>query len=174
MPEVPHPREQHGEPLFVGGGDDFFVAHGSAGLDDAGGAGFGGLQQTIGEGEECIGGDGAAGKVYEGRLPLIATTVDDHPHLRTLSQWATEHCPITVVHDYTGDILDLDADRSAVDAETGKIDAELLTSQLKGATGAAKGSVLQTAEGAQAILASGITTVVAARRLPLQLRLIQA
>jgi hypothetical protein len=27
MPEMPYPREHHGEALFVGGGDHFVVAH---------------------------------------------------------------------------------------------------------------------------------------------------
>ena len=38
--------------------------------------------------------DGGAGKVYEGRLPLIATEVDEHPTLRTLSAWASERCVV--------------------------------------------------------------------------------
>jgi pyruvate,orthophosphate dikinase len=116
--------------------------------------------------------DGGAGKVYEGRLPLIATEVDEHPTLRTLSAWASERCTINVVHEFSGSVVDLDADRSAVDAETGKIDVEKLTALLTGAE-AAKGGVLNSPEGAQAITASGIKTVVAPRRLPIQLRLIQ-
>jgi hypothetical protein len=116
--------------------------------------------------------DGGAGKVYEGRLPLIATEVDEHPTLRTLSAWASERCTVNVVHEFSGSVVDLDADRSAVDAETGKIDVEKLTALLTGAE-AAKGGVLNSPEGAQAIAASGIKTVVAPRRLPIQLRLIQ-
>jgi len=116
--------------------------------------------------------DGGAGKVYEGRLPLIATEVDEHPTLRTLSAWASERCAVTVVHEFAGSVVDLDADRSAVDAETGKIDVEKLTALLTGAE-AAKGGALNSPEGAQAIKASGIKTIVAPRRLPIQLRLIQ-
>src|ERR1039458_4235966 len=41
MPEVAHAGEDHGHAQLIGGGDDFFVAHRAAGLDDGGGSGSG-------------------------------------------------------------------------------------------------------------------------------------
>ena len=38
MAEVAHAAEHHGHAALVGGGDHLVVAHGAAGLDDAGGA----------------------------------------------------------------------------------------------------------------------------------------
>lgn len=58
--EVAGAGENHGHAAFVGGGDDFFVADGAAGLDGAGGSGVGGCEETVGEGEECVASDGAA------------------------------------------------------------------------------------------------------------------
>ena len=55
MAEVAHAGEHHGEAVVVGGGDDLVVAHGAAGLDHGGGAGLGGRQQAVGEGEEGVG-----------------------------------------------------------------------------------------------------------------------
>ena len=60
VPEVAHPGEHHGEALLVRRIDHFLVAHRAAGLDDGGGAGFGGGQQPVGEGEEGVGGHDAA------------------------------------------------------------------------------------------------------------------
>ena len=54
MAEVAGAGEGHGEVAFVGGGDDFGVAHGAAGLDGGGGAGFGSGDEAVGEGEEGI------------------------------------------------------------------------------------------------------------------------
>ena len=116
--------------------------------------------------------DGRAGKVYDGRVPLIATSVDDHPSLRVLSAWATERCPITVVHEHAGPVVDLDALRIGVDAESGAVDTAALAAALAGAA-AARGSVLATAEGVAAVVACGVGTVVAPRRLPIQLRILQ-
>jgi pyruvate,orthophosphate dikinase len=118
--------------------------------------------------------DGGAGKVYAGRLPLIATSVDDHPSLRTLSVWATERCPTTVVHEAEGAVLDVDAVPGVVDADTGTIDTVALVAALRAAQGPVTGRVLNSPQGAVAILESGVATIVAARRLPIQLRLIQA
>jgi len=52
--EVAGAGEGHGDSAFVGGGDDFCVADGAAGLDGGGGAGFGGGDKAIGEGEEGV------------------------------------------------------------------------------------------------------------------------
>ncbi len=58
--EVARAGEDHGHAAFVGGGDDFFVADGAAGLDGAGGAGVGGGEESVGEGEEGVAADGAS------------------------------------------------------------------------------------------------------------------
>ena len=105
-------------------------------------------------------------------MPLVATSVDDHPSLRVLSAWATERCPITVVHEHDGPVVDLDALRIGVDTESGAVDTAALTSALTGAQ-AARGSALNTADGVAALISCGVQIVVAPRRLPLQLRIIQ-
>ena len=43
MSKVPHAGEDHGNAVFVGGSDDFFVLDRTAGLDDRFGAAFGGF-----------------------------------------------------------------------------------------------------------------------------------
>ena len=42
VPEVAHAGEHHRQPVFVGGGDHFGIAHRTAGLDDRLDACFGG------------------------------------------------------------------------------------------------------------------------------------
>ena len=71
MPEVPAPREHHGEPGLVGGADDLVVAHRAAGLDHRRRAGLGRRQEPVGEGEEGVGGDDRAlGEAFgEARRP---------------------------------------------------------------------------------------------------------
>ena len=54
VPEVAHAGEDHGEAGFIGGGDDFIVADGAAGLDDGGGTRFSSSKQAICEGEERV------------------------------------------------------------------------------------------------------------------------
>ena len=70
MSEVPRPREHHGDVVLVGGVDHFLIADGAAGLDHGGGACFDGLEKTIGEREEGVGGDGAALEVETRKLSL--------------------------------------------------------------------------------------------------------
>ncbi len=60
MQEVAHVGEDHGQAEIVGGGDDFGVFDGAAGLNDSGGAGFCGVLDAVGEREEGVGGDDAA------------------------------------------------------------------------------------------------------------------
>src|SRR5258708_37856935 len=58
--EMAHAGEDHGEAEAVGGGDDIIVAHGAAGLNYCGGAGFRGFFPAVREREEGVGGyDGA-------------------------------------------------------------------------------------------------------------------
>src|SRR5690554_1487355 len=49
-----HAGEDHGNAVFVGGIDDFLVAHGAAGLDNGGNAGFSRSVDTVPEREECV------------------------------------------------------------------------------------------------------------------------
>jgi pyruvate, orthophosphate dikinase len=116
--------------------------------------------------------DGAAGRVYEGELPLQATKIEDHAGLARLSQWAQEYCPIDVRT--TGEVVDLDVSGVGLDAETGRVDVEALKLALTSADQPLRGSVLNTAEGVSALLDSGVTSIVADPALPLQLRIIQA
>jgi len=116
--------------------------------------------------------DGAAGRVYEGELPLQATRIEDHAGLARLSQWAQEHCPIEVRT--TGEVVDLDASGIGLDAETGRVDIEALKHALTSSDQPLRGSVLNTAEGVSALLESGVASIVADPALPLQLRIIQA
>ena len=85
MPEVADAGEDHGEAGFVGGRDDLVVAHRAAGLDDGGGAGFGGGQQAVGEGEEGVGGDDRALGQRLGRPAALAASGALQAAMRALS-----------------------------------------------------------------------------------------
>jgi hypothetical protein len=63
VPEVTGAGKDHGQAMFVGGGDDFFVAHRTARLDDGLGTGFGQHVDAIAEREEGIRGDDRTGQV---------------------------------------------------------------------------------------------------------------
>ena len=54
--------KDHGHSEAVSGGDDVVVADGASRLNDGDGAGFGGFLDAIGEREESVGGDDAAGE----------------------------------------------------------------------------------------------------------------
>ena len=60
MLEMPRAREHHGDAVVVGGLDHLVVAHRAAGLDHRGGASLDCDQQSVGEGEEGVGGDDRA------------------------------------------------------------------------------------------------------------------
>ena len=61
MAEMAHAGEDHSKARFVGGGDNFVIAHRATGLDDGGDTGLGSGDQTIREGEEGVrGGDATA------------------------------------------------------------------------------------------------------------------
>src|SRR5436305_2832275 len=66
VPEVAYTGEDHGHAQFVGGGDNFGVAHGASGLDDCGGSGVGDGLQTVGEWEEGVRGGYATGQGEDG------------------------------------------------------------------------------------------------------------
>ncbi|HEX8753716.1 MAG TPA: pyruvate, phosphate dikinase [Solirubrobacterales bacterium] len=103
--------------------------------------------------------DGSAGVVYAGLLPTEEVDPAEVPGLEKLLGWAKEQCPVEIVDD-DPDAVDLDADGVALDE--GTPDPEELAARLRGA-GAARGSVLATAEGARAVLGAGVPRVV---RLP--------
>lgn len=58
--EVAQTGADHDEGAFVGGVDDFLVAQGAAGLDDAARAGIGHHVEAVSEGKKCVAGDGGA------------------------------------------------------------------------------------------------------------------
>ena len=117
--------------------------------------------------------DGSAGVVYAGRLATQEVRAADVEGLEELVAWARDLSPVEVVDEAAG-AVDLDAVGVGVGAE-GPPDADDLAVRLRGAT-AARGSVLATPEGARAVLAAGVRTIV---RLPGQsaaavlLRLVQ-
>jgi len=53
--EMTHVREDHRHAMFVGGVDDFLIAHGATGLDHTGDSGSRSGINAIAEREECIG-----------------------------------------------------------------------------------------------------------------------
>jgi pyruvate,orthophosphate dikinase len=129
-------------------------------------AGWTGRQVTV---------DGSKGVVYAGRLSTSDVPVEDIPGLASLIEWAREQSPAEVVETGRDDALDLDAAGHTV-APDAAPDVDALAEAMRGAS-AVRGSVLSTAEGAAAVVRSGVPTVVA---LPgqhiatLLLRLVQA
>jgi pyruvate,orthophosphate dikinase len=113
-------------------------------------AGWGDLQVTV---------DGRAGVVYAGRLATEDPDLADVAGLAELLAWLTERSPVAVVDEADG-VLDLDAAGVGLDPEA-RVDADELAGRLRGAP-AARGAVLATADGARAVLRSGLTTVVRA------------
>jgi pyruvate, orthophosphate dikinase len=101
--------------------------------------------------------DGSAGVVYAGRLPTEEVRTSEVSGLDELVGWAQELSPVAVAED-APELVDLDAQGLGADAEGGP-DVERLTAALEGAA-AARGSVLATPEGAQALLAAGVPTLV--------------
>src|SRR5690606_396198 len=62
--------EYHRNAVFVGGGDDFFIAYRAAGLDDCGCAGIGEYVKAVAEREERIRGDDRAANLQTGVFSL--------------------------------------------------------------------------------------------------------
>jgi pyruvate,orthophosphate dikinase len=100
--------------------------------------------------------DGSAGIVYAGRLPTEEVGDEDVEGLAELLAWARERSPVTVA-DHAPDALDLDAAGVGLDPDA-RVDVEALVALLRDAP-AARGAVLATADGARAVLRSGLTTV---------------
>ncbi|HEY9391044.1 MAG TPA: pyruvate, phosphate dikinase [Mycobacteriales bacterium] len=119
--------------------------------------------------------DGASGRVYDGRLPLVATRVDDDPALSRLATWAEQRCPVSVVSTAPDgvEVYDLDAHGFGPGQGSSAPTVDELVDRLRGRA-AASGAVLATAVGVEAILAAELPCVVAAVPLPLRLRLVQA
>jgi len=101
--------------------------------------------------------DGTAGVVYAGRLPTEEIRTSEVPGLDALVGWARELCPVQIADGGDG-VVDLDADGAALDPDDAP-DVTQLTERLRGAA-AARGAVLATPEGARAVLAAGVPTIV--------------
>jgi pyruvate,orthophosphate dikinase len=114
---------------------------------------------TAGWGDREVTVDGRAGVVYAGRLATEDPDIADVAGLAELLAWLTERSPVAVVDDADG-VLDLDAAGVGLDADA-RVDVDELVGRLRDAP-AARGAVLATADGARAVLRSGLTTVVRA------------
>jgi pyruvate, orthophosphate dikinase len=118
--------------------------------------------------------DGNAGIVYAGILPTRAAQAADVPGLVELIMRAREHSPVVLLH-AAPELLDLDARGFGLEPER-KPDVEALADAMRGAA-AVSGSVLGSAEGALAVVRSGVPAVlplVGQRPEVLLLRLAQA
>ncbi len=142
-----------------------------------------GRPSVVGVGEGVTGGwagrevtvDGSKGVVYDGRLTTADVPVADIPGLEHLLAWARELSPAEVLETSPGDVLDLDAAGFTV-APDSTPDTDALADRMRGAP-AVQGLVLGTAEGAAAVVRSGVPAVVALpgqHAATLLLRLVQA
>jgi pyruvate,orthophosphate dikinase len=101
--------------------------------------------------------DGSAGIVYAGVLTTRAAAAADVPGLRDLIGWARDRSPVALL-DSAPEALDLDARGLRVEPER-KPDVDALVDLMRGAP-AVSGSVLGSAEGARAVVRSGVPAVV--------------
>ena len=142
-----------------------------------------GRPSVVGVGEGATGGwagrevtvDGSKGVVYDGRLETAGVPIADIPGLEHLLAWARELSPAEVLETSPGDVLDLDAAGFTVAPDSAP-DTDALADRMRGAP-AVQGLVLGTAEGAAAVVRSGVPTVVALpgqHAATLLLRLVQA
>jgi pyruvate, orthophosphate dikinase len=118
--------------------------------------------------------DGNNGIVYAHRLHTTDVRSDDVPGLSTLVDWARQVSRVAVVDD-APEVLDLDGSDVQLDAE-GRLDVDALADHIRGAQ-AITGSMLATADGARAVLLSGVAKVVPCagqKHALLLLRLVQA
>jgi pyruvate,orthophosphate dikinase len=117
--------------------------------------------------------DGSAGVVYAGRLATEDVEERDVAGLPELLGWAAERSPVAVVDDAPA-VVDLDEAGIGLDPDA-RVDVDALARRLRGAA-AARGAVLATADGARAVLRSGLPVVVRAdgqHRAALLLRIVQ-
>jgi len=118
--------------------------------------------------------DGNEGVVYAHRLQTAEVRYDDVPGLNTLLAWAREVSRVEVA-DETPEVLDLDESGVQLDP-AGGLDIDALADYMRGAK-AVTGSMITTADGARAVVLSGVPTVVPAagqQHALLLLRLAQA
>jgi pyruvate,orthophosphate dikinase len=101
--------------------------------------------------------DAGKGVVYAGRLATEAVRTEDDPALSKLWQWAREDGAVQIVDEAPGDLVDLDAAGVGLDP-AGPARPEQITELLAGAR-CARGAVLASAAGAEAVLAAGVATV---------------
>ncbi|HWE09111.1 MAG TPA: pyruvate, phosphate dikinase [Solirubrobacteraceae bacterium] len=135
------------------------------GVGDGETAGWAGREVTI---------DGTAGVVYDGILPTRTTRAGDVPGLADLIAWARERVQITLAAEHPR-VLDLDAAGLRLEPER-RSDPAALARAMCGAA-AISGSVLGSAEGAQAAVRCGVPVIVplpGQREEVLLLRLAQA
>jgi pyruvate,orthophosphate dikinase len=119
------------------------------------GVGPGGTSGWLGQ-EVTV--DATKGVVYAGRLPTEAVRVEDDPALSKLFQWARETSPVQVDEEPGEDTLDLDA--AGIGLAAGETpDTARIAEALDGSR-SARGAVLASAAGADAVLHAGVRTVV--------------
>ena len=124
-----------------------------------------GCPSVVGVGEDATSGwagrevtvDGTSGIVYAGLLPTSVAHIADVPGLDQLVAWATDRSDVRVV-EAAEDVLDLDEVGLRLDPDQ-KPDVDALVERMRGAA-AVRGSVLGSAEGARAVLGSGVPAVV--------------
>jgi pyruvate, orthophosphate dikinase len=102
--------------------------------------------------------DGGKGIVYAGHLPTDAVDVDDDPALSRLLEWARGASPVRVVDDQDDSTIDLDAASVGLDPDAGS-QVEEITAVLAGKR-SARGGMLASAAGADALLGAGVGAVV--------------
>lgn len=101
--------------------------------------------------------DGSRGAVYDGLLPTEQVHVEEDPGLSRLLQWAREACPVAVGADPSAGLRDLDAAGIGLDADEPPALDDVVAA-LQGAA-AARGAVLSTAVGADALLQAQVPVV---------------
>lgn len=101
--------------------------------------------------------DGSRGAIYLGRLPTEQVRVDEDAGLSRLLQWAREACPIEVRAESGEDLRDLDAAGIGLDAGDPPA-LDVVVAALQGAP-AARGAVLSTPVGAEAVLQAHVPAV---------------
>jgi pyruvate,orthophosphate dikinase len=119
------------------------------GVGSGGTAGWAGREVTV---------DATGGVVYAGRLPTEAVRAEDDPALARLLEWAREASPVRVVDHPEDDTCDLDLAGIGLDPGEGAEPARLV--EVLAGRRSARGSVLASPAGADAVLAAGVPTVV--------------
>ncbi len=124
-----------------------------------------GRPSVVGVGEHATAGwegrdvtvDGSAGVVYASILPTQTADAADVPGLPELVGWAAKRSPVSL-REHAADVLDLDAQGIRLEPDR-RADVDKLAAAIRGAA-AVCGSVLGSAEGARAVIRSGVRTVV--------------